>query len=261
MDLEKIEPVFFEILDDLSEYLSDLTLVGGWMPYVYSNYLWKTKVRNPVVTVDIDFGVDQTARGDHSETVFEILSRLGYTERHLQMDRMFPVVLYKEKVPVEFITYPAADIKVIEKMMGPQIHINKIEKFDFLLQQRIPVTVKNKKGDKAYVLNCPKPSAFLYHKGATFIGRINKEKQAKDLYYMYFILRYAPDTEGILKEVSEYKAKGCLPGTSDNIRKFFERVSSPGCLMIEEENGADEYIHDLRQDVFERFNSLKEALR
>jgi len=261
MNLEKIEAIFFNVLDDISAYLSDLTLVGGWMPYIYSNYLWKTSIRNPIVTVDIDFGVDQTVAGDYSKTIFETLSNLDYKERRPQMDRMFPVVLYKEKVPVEFITYPTVDIKAIEKMVGTQILINKIEMFDFLLQHRLPITIKNKKGDRTYTLNCPKPSAFLYHKGATFIERMNKEKQAKDLYYMYFILRYAPDIEVILKEVSEYKTKGYLPSVEDNINKFFERVSSQGCLMVEEDNGTDEYIHDVRQDVFERFNGLKEALR
>jgi len=261
MNLEKIEAVFFNVLDDISAYLSDLTLVGGWMPYIYSNYLWKTTIRNPIVTVDIDFGVDQTVAGKYPKTIFETLSKLDYKERRPKMDRMFPVVLYKEKVPVEFITYPTVDIKAIEKMVGTQIQINKIEMFDFLLQHRIPVTIKNKKGDKTYTLNCPSPSAFLYHKGATFIERMNKEKQAKDLYYMYFVLRYAPDMEIILKEISEYKAKGFLPQVKDNINKFFERVSSQGCLMVEEENGTDEYIHDVRQDVFERFSGLKDALR
>ena len=110
------------------------------------------------------------------------------------------------------------------------------------------------------MLNCPKPSAFLYHKGSTFIDRMNKERQAKDLYYMYFILRYAPDIDVILQEVSEYTAKGYLPGIADNVNNFFERISSQGCLLIEEENGADEYIHDVRQDIFERFGILKKAL-
>ncbi|MDP8216185.1 MAG: GSU2403 family nucleotidyltransferase fold protein [Candidatus Kaelpia imicola] len=260
MNFEKIEAVFFNVLEDISGYFSDLTLVGGWIPYIYSNYLWKTSIRNPVTTVDIDFGVGQTVAGDYSKTIFETLSSLDYKERHFKMDRMFPVVLYKEKVPVEFITYPSADIKAIEKMVGMQIQINKIEKFDFLLQHRIPITVKSKKKDKTYILNCPKPSAFLYHKGSTFIDRMNKEKQAKDLYYMYFILRYASDIEVIFKEVSEYTKKGYLPGAADNINKFFERVSSQGCLMIEEENGDDEYIHDVRQDIFERFENFKKVL-
>jgi len=259
MNLEKIEAVFFSVLEDISDYLPDLTLVGGWMPYIYSHFLWKTSVRNPVTTVDIDFGVDQSITGDYSKTIFETLSSLDYKERHLKMDRMFPVVLYKEKVPVEFITYPAVDIKAIEKMVGQQIQINKIDKFDFLLKHRISINIQAKK--KNYILNCPKPSAFLYHKGATFIDRENKEKQAKDLYYMYFILRYAPDVNEVLKEVSRYKEKGYLPSVTDNVSKFFERVSSQGCLLIEQENGPDDYIHDVRQDIFERFKGLREALQ
>jgi len=261
MNLEKIEEIFFNVLEDISDYLPDLTLVGGWMPYIYSHFLWKTSVRNPVTTVDIDFGVDQSVTGDYSKTIFETLSSLDYKERHLKMDRMFPVVLYKEKVPVEFITYPAVGIKAIEKMVGRQIQINKIDKFDFLLKHRISINVQGKQKNKSYLINCPKPSAFLYHKGATFIDRENKEKQAKDLYYMYFILRYAPDLDEVLKEVTRYKEKGYLTSVTDNVNKFFERVSSQGCLLIEQENGPDDYIHDVRQDIFERFKGLGEVLQ
>ncbi|GAG38877.1 unnamed protein product, partial [marine sediment metagenome] len=49
-------------------------------------------------------------------------------------------------------------------------------------------------------------------------------------------------------------------GISKNIKKYFERKTSQGCLMIEKENGPDEYIDDLRQDIFERFNELLEFL-
>lgn len=258
MNLEKIEAVFLNVLEDISDYLPDLTLVGGWMPYIYSNYLWKTNVRNPVTTVDIDFGVDQAVTKDYSKTIFETLSSLGYKERHPQMDRMIPVVLYKERIPVEFITYPAVDIKAIEKMVGQQVLINKIEKFDFLLKHRISIKVQVRK--KSYLLNCPKPSAFLYHKGVTFIDRENKEKQAKDLYYMYFMLRYAPDVDVILQEAVQYKKQGYLPSVLGNVNKFFERVSSQGCLLVEQENGTDEFIQDLRGDIFERFKRFREVL-
>ena len=47
----------------------------------------------------------------------------------------------------------------------------------------------------------------------------------------------------------------------DNINKFFERVSSQGCLLVEQENGPDEHIHDVRQDIFDRFKRLREALQ
>src|SRR3989338_15338 len=261
MHVEKIEAIFFNVLEDISDYLPDLTLVGGWMSYVYSNFLWKTSIRNSVATVDIDFGVDQSITRDYSKTIFETLSSLDYKEHHPKMDKMFPVVLYKEKIPVEFITYPTVDIKMIEKMVGRQIQINKIDKFDFLLKHRISINIQAKKKKKNFLVNCPKPSAFLYHKGATFMDRENKEKQAKDLYYMYFILRYAPDIGLILREIFQYRQKGYLVSVLDNMNKFFERVSSQGCLLVEQENCTDEYIHDVRQDIFDRFKRLREALQ
>lgn len=241
MSFEKIETVFFNVLDDLKDYLDDLTIVGGWM-----------------TTADIDFGVDQSITRIYPRTIFETLSSLNYSERHPRMDRMFPVVLLKEKIPIEFITYPDVDIHAIEKIVGGQIQINKINKFDFLLKYRTPIQISVKKKNKTYVVNCPRPSAFLYHKGATFIDRENKKKQAKDLYYMYFVLRYAPDIDVVLKEIVQYRKAGYFKEVQGNLSKYFERISSPGCLLVEQENGPDEYISDLRQDIFERFGKLRE---
>lgn len=260
MDLKKIEAVFFDVIKDLKEYLPDLTVVGGWMPYIYSNFLWKRSIRMPVTTADIDFGVDKPGKQQHSKTIFETLSRLRYTERHPRMDRMFPVVFSKEKVPVEFITDPAVDIEAVEKLVGAEIQINKIDKFDFLLKHRCSIPIQAPQGKGSYALNCPTPAAFVYHKGATFIDRVNKEKQAKDLYYMYFILRYAPDVDAVLKEISQFSKAGHFKDVPQNLTKFFEKISSPGCLLVERENGPDELIPDLRQDIFERFTKLREVL-
>ena len=77
---------------------------------------------------------------------------------------------------------------------------------------------------------------------------------------MYFILRYAHNLDIILAEVSKYKKKGYFIDVSKDIKKYFERKTGQGCLMIEKENGPDEYIDDLKQDIFERFNKLLEFL-
>lgn len=55
-DFEKIEVIFFKVLKDLKDYLEDLTLVGGWIPYIYSKFLWGNLTVKPVTTADIDFG-------------------------------------------------------------------------------------------------------------------------------------------------------------------------------------------------------------
>lgn len=260
-DIKRLELLFFEVLQDLKDYLDDLTLVGGWLPYVYSRFLWDNLPVQTVITVDIDFGFSGNETKVYSRTIFELLSSLDYKERHLQMDRMYPVVLYKQgKIPIDFIAPQKTDNKLLKKFFGRQININKIDKFEFLLENRISLEAKVGKKKGIYKIYCPKPSAFLYHKGATFIDREEELKQAKDLHYMYFILRYAPNIDIILAEIAKYKEKGYFVSISKNIKKYFERKTSLGCLMIEKENGPDEYIDDLRQDIFERFNELLEFL-
>ncbi len=258
-ELEYLESIFFKVLDDLKDYLDDLTLVGGWLSYVYPRYLWNNLAIKPVITTDIDFGLGVGKARIYPRTIFELLSSLDYKERHPQMDRMYPVVLYKEgKVRIDFIAPPKIQKNIIEKIVGSQIDINKIEKFGFLLKYRITVDIKNKKD--IYRIHCPKPSAFLYHKAATFIDRDDEQKQAKDLHYMYFILRYAPEADTILKEIIQYNKQGYFKEVPKSLSHYFNRKTSKGCLMVEKENGPDEYIDDLRQDIFERFNKLQGLL-
>jgi hypothetical protein len=260
-DIKRLELLFFEVLQDLKDYLDDLTLVGGWLSYVYAKFLWNNLEVQSVTTVDIDFGFGGNKTKPHSKTIFEVLSCLNYKERHLRIGKMYPVVLYKQgEIPIDFITSPKTKYKLVKELVGRQIIINKVDKFDFLLENRITIKVRAGREKISYKIQCPKPSAFLYHKGAIFIDREEELKQAKDLHYMYFILRYTPNLDIILAEVAGYKKKGYFIGIYKNIKKYFERKTSQGCLMIEKENGPDEYIDDLRQDIFERFNELLEFL-
>lgn len=238
-----------------------MTLVGGWLPFVYTNFLWKIRAAKPITTVDIDFGFGEARADAYDETIYEKLSSLDYSERHLRLGRLWPVVLYKsDKMPLDFITFPEIRDIFIKRIIGNQIHINKVEKFDFLLRHRIPIEIELKRGKEIYQVFCPHPAAFLFHKGGTFLEREDDIKRAKDLFYMYFILRYAPDEAGIFKMVRQYKEEGYFSNASADIGKYFKQKSSTGCLMVEKENGPDDYIEDVREDILERFNRLREQL-
>jgi len=78
---------------------------------------------------------------------------------------------------------------------------------------------------------------------------------------MYFILRYAEDLDAILNEIRQYCDQGYFLNEFANIKKYFKRRTSPGCLMVEQENGPDEYIDDVRNDIFNRFNYLIELVQ
>lgn len=254
------EESFYQVLEDLRDHLESLTLVGGWVPFVYARHLWKTETAHLVTTADIDFGLTGQAPASSHRTIFETLSKLDYREHHMDIGRLWPVVFYKDgKVPVEFISDFAMKTKAIAAIVGPEIHVNKLEGFEFLMRNRFGVRL----GSMSHVktLYCPRPSAFLFHKLATFTMREEDVKKAKDLYYAYFVLRYVPDIASVYREVQEYWEQGAFPQVQGNIEAYFSKLTSRGCLWVERENGPDEYIRDIRRDARERFNKLKDALR
>ena len=81
-ELEYLESTFLKVLSDLKEYLDDLTLVGGWLSYVYAKYVWGNFAIKPVTTADIDFGLGAGNARVYPRTIFELLSSLDYKERH-----------------------------------------------------------------------------------------------------------------------------------------------------------------------------------
>ncbi len=262
LDIHDSELLFFEVLDDLKEYLDDLVIVGGWLAYLYSKFLWENVSIEPITTVDIDFGLGGKSNKTYPQNIYQILSSLDYEQRHIQLGKIYPIVFYKKgKIPVEFIVDSGVKNKELENLLGRKISVNKIAKFDFLIQNTIFLKAKGGKPENIYYLKCPKPSAFLYHKGVTFIDRENKVKQAKDLYYMYYILRYAENLDVILDEIRQYYEKGYFLREISNINEYFKKKTSPGCLMVEQENGPDEYIADVRDDIFNRFNQLIELIQ
>jgi len=70
-------------------------------------------------------------------------------------------------VRLDFISSLDVNNKVVEEYIGKQIFIFKIDKFNFLLENRINIKIKKKRNE--YSIYCPKPSAFIYHKAATFV--------------------------------------------------------------------------------------------
>ena len=250
------ERVFYEILEDLREYLNVLTLVGGWVPFVYARHVWHLSISNLVTTADIDFGVSGKPSLSMGRTVYETLSSLDYRERHVRLGRLWPVVFYRGgKIPVEFIADPRSDLKAIADTLGPQIPLNRIEGFDFLLENRMMVRMKTRAG--VHRIFCPTPAAFLYDKLGTFSSRENELKKAKDLFYAYFVLRYSPGLPELYRQIRLYKKQGIFSHIDSDLRSFFGTLTSPGPLWIEKENGPDEFIDNVRRDAFTRFNELR----
>jgi hypothetical protein len=107
---------------------------------------------------------------------------------------------------------------------------NRIEAFELLLRETINVPLKV--GDEIFNLAVPTPEMFLYHKGITFVMRSAEFKRDKDLYYVYFILRFHPDREKLLDALKRFKKDDYFQAFEENIKEYFSSISSPGHLIL-----------------------------
>ncbi|HAZ09689.1 MAG: hypothetical protein A2047_03340 [Omnitrophica bacterium GWA2_41_15] len=251
------EKLLIKVIDDLADFLPYLVLVGGWVPYIYARYIWKNVPNMAVTTGDIDFGVGaQDYNG--KDTVASCVQRLGYGERHVSMDRSFPFVpIVKDasgdvKAEVEFITDPKVSRKLVNKIVGQEIKINEIQHFSLLLGSVLTAQMDLKS------IQIPTESMFTFHKLLTFVDRENKEKLRKDLYYVYYMLRFCPKREQLADDVvALIKKRKEGKQVNENLKEYFSSVDSKGPLFVEQENGPDAYIDNVRQDAFDKFSGIR----
>lgn len=251
------EKLLIKVIDDLADFLPYLVLVGGWVPYIYARYIWKNVPNMAVTTGGIDFGVG-AQDFDGKDTVASRVQKLGYGERHVSMDRPFPFVPVVKnaagdvKAEVEFITDPKVPRKFVNKIVGREIKINEIQHFSLLLGSIITVKMNGKS------IQIPTESMFAFHKLLTFVDRENKEKLRKDLYYVYYMLRFSPKKEQLTDDVVDLiKKQKAGKQVKENLKEYFSSVDSKGPLFVEQENGPDAYINNVRQDAFDKFSGIR----
>ena len=73
-----------------------------------------------------------------------------------------------------------------------------------------------------------------------------------------FLTKWTPEKQNAEDLLSNALTKAKEQGKRviQNINNYFNSVDSEGPFLVEQENGPDAYIDDLRQDIFERFNML-----
>lgn len=262
------EKLLFKVIDDLREFMPHLVLVGGWVPYLYTQYTWQQEFNGKslgvgslqpttvITTTDMDFGV---ALGSYtgSESIADHVRKLGYGERHLSMDRptpFVPIVKGKdgyENAPVEFITVLNPPEFVREKLVGKEIVLNTVQDFEILLESPATFTLDSHK------VQIPAAATFVFHKLLTFVLRDNEDKKRKDLYYVYYMLRFCPDKVALVNDVKNL-IKGRKEGKKvlKNIKSFFAHKDDKGPVAIERENGTDYFISNVREDAYERIKQL-----
>ena len=79
----------------------------------------------------------------------------------------------------------------------------------------------------------------------------------KDLYYVYYMFRFCPQKGMLLQDIkSLIKDKKVGINVARNINKYFKNVDSKGPILIERENGPDNFISNVRADAYKRISQV-----
>lgn len=258
------ERSLLKVLEDLRGYLPYLVLIGGWVPYVYRNYLWKEQVDKPYLTADIDIGVRMNIENFQQDSIYKRLAELQYSQRYLGNGKAYPVVpefkLTKEAVPipVEFVCGKDISEDYLRKLVGSQILVSKVEYFEMILENVVGIEIK---GETTFIeVFIPSPENYVFHKLLTFSLRPDHVKMRKDLYYVYYVLRFSPDPASLLSHLSKFKNRPEYKIARENVDRFFSHRLSEGVLLAAEEFGPDARVKDIREHIFKTFQNVRAVL-
>jgi hypothetical protein len=218
----------------IEDSLDKIMIVGGWCPYLYAKYLWHKEIPNIPTTTDVDLGVLETGPLKFDRTIYDKLSAAGLAVERLCDDEPEPIeFVYKKKefeMKVEFITSFETTDDTLNRFLGSQLACNRIEAFEILLEDYAGINIRY--SGKNLRLNIPRPETFLYHKGITFVMRSGEAKRDKDLFYVYFILKFCPDPPALLEALARYQSHELFGSFRANLKEYLADVSKPGYKML-----------------------------
>jgi hypothetical protein len=199
---EIVKKVLFTTLDALRDYLSDIVIVGGWVPQIYA---WAEE--SPEISVhsnDVDAAVSSKLplRGKKSiassmqAADFKIgISDAGFDLAAPGKDKK-PTARFlyprgKVTVPIEFITPLFGSGKNDAVQIQKDLVVPALRYTNILLAHTETVspagdTLKGKRTRVTFRI--PTLAAFVLAKGLTFVRRPTIDKKGKDLAYIHEIL-------------------------------------------------------------------------
>jgi hypothetical protein len=239
-DISKL--AFLKTIWLLKDYPADIVIGGGWAPLIYYHYLLGDKTKNPVRTFDIDLMVKNTVpiRGERS--VDQVLTHAGLSAEYKSMDKP-PIIHYEGavencEVEIEFLTDQKGSTPdiVIEVQTG--LHAEALRYISVATDNTLAVTIddfEDKENSAPFQVTVPSPQAYIFQKGLVFEKRREKQKKAKDLYYIFEVLLNCNAIEGeIINGLSDLRSRysAWFNKFMKNLSFYFADSSSDGVLMV-----------------------------
>jgi len=267
---EDFKAGFLKTLWILRDYLSVIVIGGGWVPLLYYHYLLGDKSKESIRTRDIDLLVDIHVPMVGEKSVDRLLLEAGFKPTFKSSDSP-PVVCYErtingEEVEIEFLTDQrgARDDVVIEVQQG--LHAEALRFISIPINHTIEVTIDDFGIGREYHpfrVKVPSPEAYIFHKGLIFERRKDRQKKAKDLYYIFDILANCPELrERIIEGLKGFEKQypSWFSSFIRSLQKNFSNLTADGILMISSQRPAgtfpkltDEQFRQYVLGIFQEF--------
>ena len=197
-----VKQVLFTALDALRDYLSDLVIVGGWVPQIHA---WKEEIPEiPVRSYDVDAAVARKVPVRGQKGIVAALEGADFEK--IVKDSSFGLAAFGQKklpitqfyyhkgrieIPVEFITPllgsgEESSVMIQGGLVAPALRYTEIVLNNTETVSLIGETVGAEK--KQFTFKVPTLSAFVFAKGLIFARRGNSDKKEKDLAYIFAVL-------------------------------------------------------------------------
>lgn len=203
MSNETVKKVLFTVLDALRDYLSDIVIVGGWVPQIYAWHEESPEISVRSDDVDAAVAAKLPLRGEKGiaallkETGFEVeTSDSGFALAAFGKKAKPTTRIYYRKgklsVPIEFITplFGSGEESVMPIQSGliaPALRFT-----DILLANTETLSIPGEtlQGKRArFKFKVPTFPAFVLAKGLVFVRRPDIDKKGKDLAYIFEVLK------------------------------------------------------------------------
>lgn len=239
---------FYKTLYVLRDYLSEIIIAGGWAPFIYYRYLLGNMSHEPVLTQDIDFVVKTELPVIGAKTVDQLLLEAGLRSEFITRDNP-PIIHYKgaiegTDVEIEFLTDQTGSNTANVMRVQEGLNAEALRYISIIIDNVIEVNVDApalKDAKFPMKVKVPTPAAYIFQKGLIFRRRRDREKGAKDLYYIFDILTGCiPLKKGIMEEFALFAAKyGPWYRTFlNNLDTFFNGPGSEGVLLTSDQRPA-----------------------
>lgn len=253
---------FLKTLRILKDYLSVIVIGGGWAPFIYYRYLLGDKAHEPIHTRDIDFMVQAQVPIIGSKTVDQLLIESGF-EAIFKSRNIPPLIHYEGNidgldVEIEFLTEQTGSSPDLVLKVQNGLHAEALRFISIVIENVIEVTIDDavSVGNLSSLkVKVPTPSAYLFHKGLVFTRRRDREKRAKDLYYIFDIItgysRIKPNIMDDFQDLSQ-KYPAWYQTFIKNLSLYFESINSKGVLWVAEQRPSADFP-GLNKDQFRNF--------